>query len=414
MTTPTATGLAVIELARAGHFAEIQEMFAPQLRPLVTADVLRAGWEAQGALSAVGTPVSGRSVVRIPVTFEQGDWTLRLGLDDAGLLTGLQLVPSADSWAPPDYVDDTAFDEHDVTIDSGPLPVPGTLSVPHRPGPLPAVVLLGGSGPTDRDETLGRNKPLKDLAWGLASRGIVVLRFDKVTVAHGQQVAGDAAFTLADEYLPDGVAAIHLLQRHPAVDVDRIFVLGHSLGGTVAPRVAAAAEPAVAGLVILAGGTQPMHWAAVRQVSYIASLNPDTADAMQPMIDALTEQAEVADSPDLSPATPKTELPFGVAAAYWLDVRGYHPVDVAAALAKPMLILQGGRDYQVTIPHDLVNWQVGLAHRPDVTIRVFDADNHLFFPGTGPSSPEEYEAAQHMDPEVVADIAKWLMDIRPA
>jgi uncharacterized protein len=120
------------------------------------------------------------------------------------------------------------------------------------------VVLLSGSGPQHRDETLGRNKPLKDLAWRLASAGGAVLRFDKVTHAHPGQVAGKTGFTLTDEYTPHAAAAIRLLAQHPAVDAGRVFVAGHSLGGTVAPQVAAA-EPPVAGLVIMAGGAQPLH-----------------------------------------------------------------------------------------------------------------------------------------------------------
>jgi len=114
------------------------------------------------------------------------------------------------------------------------------------------------------------------------------------------------------------------------------------------------------------------------------------------------------DSPGLSLSTPDSELPFGVPAAYWLDVRGYDPVAVAAMLGKPMLILQGGRDYQVTVADDLAGWETGLAGRPEVTIRVYDADNHLFFPGTGTPTPAEYERAQHVDAAVVADIAGWL------
>jgi dienelactone hydrolase len=415
MTTPTATGLAVVELARAGNFAEIRDMFAPRLRALVTPDALRAGWVAQGEVSSVGTPVSAESVVRIPVTFARGESTLMLAVDDAGGLTGLQLVPTkpADPWVSPDYASEAAFAEQDVTVESGPLPLPGTLTVPRRQGPLPAVVLLPGSGPSDRDGTLGRTKPLKDLAWGLASRGVVVLRFDKVTFAHGRQIADQHDFTVVDEYVPDAVAAIGLLREHPAVDPARVFVLGHSLGGTVAPRVAAA-DTSVAGLVILAGGTQPMHWAAVRQIRYLASLNPNTAASVEAAVNAITRQAAAVDSPDLSPATPCRELPFGVPAPYWLDLRGYHPAEVAAGLGKPMLILQGGRDYQVTVADDLVGWQAALADRPDVTCRVYDADNHLFLPGTGPSTPADYETAQHMDPEVVADIAAWLTDVGPA
>ena len=114
------------------------------------------------------------------------------------------------------------------------------------------------------------------------------------------------------------------------------------------------------------------------------------------------------DSPDLSPSTPASELPFGLSGSYWLDLRGYDPVSAAAALNKPMLILQGGRDYQVTVAEDLSGWKAGVGHRSDVTIRVYDADNHLFFPGAGPSTPAEYEEAQHIDPAVVADIAAWL------
>jgi hypothetical protein len=217
---------------------------------------------------------------------------------------------------------------------------------------------------------------------------------------------------MADEYLPQATAAIDLLRGLPGIDAGRIVVAGHSLGGTVAPRVAAAA-PSVAGLVILAGGTQPMYWAAVRQVRYLASLNPATATASESAIEAMTRQAEKVDSPDLSPSTPDGELPFGVPAPYWLDLRGYDPAAAAAALGKPILILQGGRDYQATVAEDLAGWQAGLAGRPDVTIRVYDADNHLFVPGSGPSSPAEYEPAQHVDPAVIADIATWLASALP-
>jgi dienelactone hydrolase len=334
---------------------------------------------------------------------------------ESGRLTGLRLAPAtaaqpAAPWAPPAYAEPETFDEQDVSVGAGPLAVPGTLSLPHQPGPRPGLVLLGGSGPNDRDATIVRNKPFKDLAWGLASRGVAVLRFDKVTYAHPGEVSQAPDFTVVDEYLPHAVAAVRLLRQHPAVDAGRVFVLGHSLGGTVAPRIAAG-EPSVAGLVILAGGTQPLHWAAVRQLRYLASLNPETAAASQAAIAAVSEQAKSVDSPDLSPSTPASALPFGVPAAYWLDLRVYDPVATAAALKRPMLILQGGRDYQVTVVDDLARWEACLAHRPDVTIRVYPPDNHFFFSGSGPSAPAEYDPAQHMDPAVVSDIAGWLTTV---
>jgi uncharacterized protein len=425
LTMPTQTTLCALELAQAGRFAEIRDLFAPQLQAMVPPEALKAAWEAelgsQGAVTSIGTPVSdpphaGIVVVKVPVICERGGFALVASVSEQGQLGGLQLAPPGAAepiapWEPPAYVDPDTFSETDATLGSGRLAVPGTLTIPRGAGPHAGVVMLAGSGSLDRDETIGRNKPFKDIAWGLASRGVATLRFDKVTYAHAQALGDAVDFTLADEYLADAIAAIKLLAEHPAVAADRVFVLGHSLGGTVAPRVAAA-EPSVAGLIVLAGGAQPLHWVIVRQTRYLASLRPETEAAAQAAIDSLTQKAKMVDSPDLSPSTPSSRLPLGAPASYWLDLRDYHPVEVAAALGKPMLILQGGRDYQSTVAEDLAGWQAGLGDRPDVTIRVYPAHNHLFTPGSGPSSPEEYEPAQHVDATVVADIATWLAAVQ--
>ena len=416
----------VIQLLHAGRFADIDELFVPALRELGSAEAgLRSPWQelttTLGPVTAVGIPVSesagpDTTIVKTLVTCERGAFALLLATDHTGGLTGLQFAPPAAAepdrpWRPPSYVNPVSFREEDISIDCAPLPTPGTLSLPDSSRAVPAVVLLGGSGPGDRDATMGRNKILKDLAWGLASRGIAVLRFDKVTYTHRDALADATDFTVVDEYVQPAVAAIRLLREHPSVDAARVFVAGHSQGGTMAPRVAAV-EPAVAGLVVLAGATQPVHHVAVRQFRYLATLrepgtNPDTDPAVQSII----RQCALVDSPELSSSTPEHLLPFGVPAPYWLDLRGYDPVAVAAQLDKPMLIMQGGRDYQVTVTDDLIGWQTGLSGCRDVTIRVYDADNHLFFPGTGPSTPMEYEPAQHVDETVVADIAHWVADV---
>ncbi len=417
---PESTALAVLNLARAGHFTEIRDQFAAALRPLVTVPALQTAWDAEigrlGPISTVGTAVSepgqaGVVIVRIPLTGEHGAVTLVVSVGRDGSLVGLQLTPSGSGpsapWQPASYVDIDAFDEEEVTLGTGPLAVPGTLSRPRQPGPWPAVVLLPGSGPSDRDGTIIATKPLKDLAWGLASRGVAVLRFDKVTLAHPEEFRQLRGYTVNDEYLPAAVAAVELLRAEPAVS--RIFLAGHSLGGTVAPRVAAA-EPTIAGLILLAGGAQPMYWSVVRQLRYLAGLNPDPAVG-QPAVDATTRQALAVDSPDLSLSTPDSELPFHVPASYWLDLRGHDPVAAAAALPQPILILQGGRDYQATVADDLALWQAGLADRPGVTVRIYPADNHAFIPGDAVSTPADYQSPEHLDPAVVADIATWIAGI---
>jgi uncharacterized protein len=415
------TVLTALELARAGRFDEVAELFAAPLRPLVTPDALRSGWEAElrphGPVNSVGTPVTeatgtGVVVVKILLGCEHGSVGVVAAVNEQGQLSALQLTaPEATRpiapWQPPDYADSDRFEEHEVTLGQGALAVPGTLSLPRATGPHPGVVLLAGSGPLDRDETIGRNKPFKDVAWGLATRGTAVLRFEKVTHAHGGEVRRIPGFTITDEYLTDALAAVELLRDHPGLDPGRVFLLGHSLGGTVAPRIAAA-EATVAGLILMAGGAQPLHWALVRQVRYLASLNPETEPQSRPVIEELTAKARLVDSPELSPSTPAGQLPLGVGAAYWLDLRGYDPALTAAGLGKPILILQGGRDYQVTVDDDLARWRAALGDRPEVTVRVYPAHNHMFTPGSGPLTPAEYEPAQHVDGAVIGDIADWI------
>ncbi|MGW3040952.1 alpha/beta hydrolase family protein [Kitasatospora sp. NPDC001159] len=401
-------------LLRTESFAEIVEQFAPPLRAAVNAEALQLAWAAEatgrGGITAIGEPVSepgetGPVRVRIPVTCANGSFTVVTSIGGDGLLHGLRLAPDGDAeWQPPHYADPARFTERDVLLDTGPLAVPGTLSLPVGPGPWPAAVLLSGGGAFDRDESIGPNKPLKDLAWGLATRQVAVLRFDKATFAHPDRLPPD--FTMADEYLPHALAAVQLLRQQPEVAPDRIHLLGHSMGGKVAPRIAAA-DPSIAGLVLLAADAQPMHEAVVRVARYLAALAP--GPGVDEAVEALTRQAALVAGSELTPDTPSELLPLGLSAPYWLDLRAYDPVSTAAGLACPMLILQGGRDYQVTVPDDLTRWQATLADRSEAVIRIHQDANHLFFPGRGRPTPAEYTRPGHVEPAVVDEIATWLV-----
>ena len=301
------------------------------------------------------------------------------------------------TWSPPEYADPSRFDEQDVTLDVDDRPTQGTLTLPHKSGRVGAVLLTGG-GPFDRDETSGPNKPMKDLAWGLASRGIAVLRYDKPSFTY-PELFTQPGFTMTQEYLPHAVAAVRVLSEY----VDQVFVVGHSMGGKVAPKVAAAA-PEVAGVIIMAGDTQPMHHAAVRVMKHLATIDPAMVPAE--LVEQFERQAAVVDSPDLSPET--TDLPFGAPGSYWLDLRAYDAVATAAKLDVPILILQGGRDYQVTVADDLPGWQRGLADHPATTIQILADDNHQFIAGTGASTPADYQREGHVDPAALDTILDWL------
>ena len=277
-------------MLRDGRFSDLETRFAPALRAAASAETVRAAWVTElariGALSVVGEPTTenrdpGLIRVAVPVGGERGDSSVVMSLDHAGTLHGLRLVPAHVNiiWKPPPYAPRWRLTERQVAVVAGPLGVNGTLTAPRRLlawRRRPAVVLLGGGGPVDRDGSAGPNKPMRDVAWGLAALGIASIRFDKVTYVHGEQVAARPEFTMTDEYVPYARAAVSLLRQQPGVDETRVHVLGHSMGGKVAPRVAAT-EPSVAGLVVMAGDAEPMHHAAVRVARYLAQLNPGAA-----------------------------------------------------------------------------------------------------------------------------------------
>ncbi len=366
-------------------------------------------------------------VVWVPCVFERATLDTKVVFSGDGKIAGLFFLPASappratqgddgarsetqDSpFAPtPDYVDRDRFSETEVVIgEGGQWALPGTMSMPKGDGPFPAVVLLHGSGPQDRDETIGLNKPLRDIAWGLASRDIAVLRYDKRTFVHGAQMGAIAnTLTVRQEVVDDATAALALVRGHIGVDASRVFVAGHSLGAMVAPRVAAK-DPELAGMILLAAPARPLEDLILEQYQYIINADGTVDPNEQKQFDKIINQVAAAKSDMLQSDHPATEMPLGVPPSYWLDLRGYEPHKLAAELSTPVLVLQGERDYQVTL-EDFGMWSVALAERSAATLKSYPTLNHLFIAGSGPSLPSEYQRAGTVDPEVVDDIASWI------
>jgi dienelactone hydrolase len=363
-----------------------------------------------GPCSDLGEPWSeakaGFTVVRVPMKF--GARTLDLKISVANNeIVGFFIVPHEErvsSWLPPAYADLTTFREIEVKVGGEPKPLPGTLSLPNGVESAPAIILVHGSGPQDRDESLGPNRPFRDLAAGLTTKGIAVLRYDKRTKLYPESFADLKNPTVKEETLDDVSSAIEFLKTRPEIDAGRIMVIGHSLGGTLAPRIAAI-NPSVSRIVILAGAARPLPDIAVAQVEYLAALQGPIDDAAAERIRQLK-----ADAARVGAARPGDEGPpfLGAPLSYWADLNVYDPVAAAATLTTPMLILQGGRDYQVTA-EDFDRFQSALSAHQNVACHLLPRLNHLFVSGVGRSTPSEYEVAGHVDAEAIELIAAFVL-----
>lgn len=295
--------------------------------------------------------------------------------------------------------------ERGLTIASDGLALPATLAMPLAAGGRrPIVVLVHGSGPNDRDETIGPNKPFQDLAQALAGHGIGTLRYDKRTFAFRR--ADMQTFTVDEEVIDDAVAAVRTARDLPEVDPRRVYLLGHSLGGTLAPLIAARLGPGqLAGIILLAPGARPLDAAVLSQLEMRLRLTgqPDAAIAGQ--VDSMRSAfARVRDG-----TAPDGELVLGAPAHYWRDLLARRPLDTLRTLSTRVLVLQGGKDYQVTKEdYDLV--QQALAAKPAAAREShwFDDLNHLFMHVDGPSTGTEYGRAGHVDARVADAIAAWI------
>lgn len=418
--SPEVRARAFIDLMAGGQYAQAFESFTPQMKAAMPVDRLSATWNSltaqagpfQRLISTSVVPRGVLSVVVVTCAFERATFDVQVTVNPANLVGGLAIRPAAQAvtYAPPAYASPAAYKESEVTVGTGQWALPATLTMPVGPGPVPAVVLVHGSGPGDRDATVGQIKQFKDLALGLASRGIAVLRYDKRTRVHANLMRDLPGLTVKDESIDDAIAAVQVLRSTSGVDPTRIVVLGHSLGGMLVPRIAAAWPP-VAGFVVMAGAARPIPQAVVEQARYLAQADGAISAEEQAQIIQIEQlMARVA---ALGPAdASNAERIFGATASYWLDLRGYDPPAAAALVKQPMLVLQGERDYQVTM-EEFSRWKSALADRTDVVFHSYATLNHLFVAGTGKSVPAEYNTPGHVSEAVVRDVATWITALPP-
>jgi dienelactone hydrolase len=403
----------IVEWLLAGEYEQIHAALAGEAKIRLTLDTLRnqvgAAVKQLGKPESIGQPELRKSgnfdVAVVPVKFASMGINVVVTMDAQGKVRGLFLRPqdAAAAWQRPSYSNPESFVEREVTVGSDEWKLPGTLTLPKGAGPWPGVVLVHGSGPLDRDETVGAHKPFRDLAEGLASRGIAVLRYEKRTRQYAPRIAAMQDFTVQQETVEDAVRAAELLRSLPEIDSKRIFILGHSLGGYLMPRILARA-PWVAGVIVMAGHTRPLATLIVEQAEYLASLDPSNEAARQ-QAEKLKEAAQQIRAVEEGKSDARSVM--GMPASYIRDLKGYDPAAEMRKLKVPALFLQGERDYQVRMT-DFERWKQALEGRTDVSFKSYPKLNHLFTAGEGRSTPAEYQKPGHVDQQVIEDIAAWI------
>lgn len=397
-------------LLRDGEFETAHERFAPAAASQISVEQLEGTWggitDQFGSYLGISGLEHGESggyrVVTGTARFERGQLRVVVSFGEEGVV-GFRLAPGGGQWSPPGYADQSAFTELELTL-STPVDcsLGATLTLPERDGPVPGVVFVHGSGPNDRDETVGPTKLFKDLAWGLASRGVASLRYDKRTAACDVDLA-DA--TIDDVVTDDALTAVDRLRGVDRVPDGDVVLVGHSIGATLAPRVAAR-DGSLAGVVMLAALARPVTDALLQQNRYLVERDGTVTGAEQQQLDEverLVERIRTGDIPD-------DEVLFLGGDEYWQTLQAYDPVATARDLSLPRLVLQGERDYQVTPEGDFTRWQEALGDQESVTLRQYDRLNHLFMPGEGQPGPEEYFQPNNAPERVVADIAAFVAE----
>ncbi|GIP28069.1 hypothetical protein J23TS9_31990 [Paenibacillus sp. J23TS9] len=405
---------------QAGNGTKAADDMSPTLKKALPVQALNMLWSNYEQL--YGKAESGKTLkteqdnavhhnVNYSVQMGQIPLNITLRLSTSGLVDDMLITPaSAAGYQKPAYDNPAVYTEQEIRIGTGDLALPGTLTLPLGDGPFPAVVLVHGSGPQDRDSSIGAAKPLRDLAVGLAAKGIAVLRYDKVTYEHTFKIAGDPKLTLKKETVNDAISAVKLLKQSLKIDAEHVFVAGHSQGGFVMPLIIDADQDHdIAGAILLSGPGSSFTDTLIEQqqelVARIKELGQDTTPYEQQAA-VWTGIANLVNDPQYTVDHMPENFPLSPA-YWWFEQKNYKPTALAQKQHTPMLILQGENDWQVTMKQ-FTQWESALKDRSGVEFKSYPHMNHLLANYDGISTGAEYVKPSNVSSELISDIAAWI------
>lgn len=396
-----------------GKFDEAQGFFDESVKGKITQDELKLFWLRLGNNLGEYESVDGAQnksqgdyyQVTLNCQFTKGSQAFTFIFNKAEKLMGFFLAPTVNEavYIPPSYADTNLYTEKEVMIKFAGGQMAGITTLPKGATNFPVVVLVHGSGPADMDATVGPNKPFKDLAAGLAAKGIATLRYVKRTMIYPSKFNG--VFTVKDEVMDDAVSAIAAARAIPGVNKSQIYLLGHSLGGMLAPRIAVLA-PDLNGIILAAAPARKLADVISEQNTYLYRGSGDTTAAMRKQYEETVNEIERSRLLKLGDIKPDSII-LSAPASYWVDLNMYDQVATAKKLKNRIFVIQGGNDFQVSVG-DYNLWRAALAANKNASFKLYPDLNHLLSSQKQKANGMQYRVSASVSPELINDIATWI------
>lgn len=395
-------------------FADAHTFFDDTLKIKLTEDNLKKLWFDLGtkygkaeSFDAIQSRAQGEFfAVTVEGKFANGEQNFILGFNKAQKIVGIFLAPpkNAVAYAKPVYADTNLYSEKQVYVGPAGRQLAAIITTPKNLKNFPVVVFVHGSGPSDMDETVGANKPFKDLAGGLASKGIGSVRYVKRTLIYPNEFS--KPYTVKEEVLDDAAAVVAFAKTIAGANPKNIYVFGHSLGGMLAPKLAAT-SPDIAGVILAAAPARKLSDIIADQNRYMFELSKDTSAQNKKYLDDAILQINKSRITQLGTTIKPDSAILGLPAKYWTDLNAYNQVTTAKSLTKKMYVLQGGYDFQVG-KTDFDLWNTALSKKKNVTLKYYPELNHLLSPQTEKGSMAQYQTPVNVSESLVNDLAVWI------
>ncbi|HEY0668647.1 MAG TPA: DUF3887 domain-containing protein [Sphingobacteriaceae bacterium] len=396
-----------------GKFEEAHGFFDESVKNKVRPDDLKNFWTSINASLGTFESVENAQnkvqdefyVVTLKCKFSKGKQAFQFAFNKSEKIVGFFIAPknNAPIYQQPAYADSTLYKEQHVSIKTEGHELAGLFTTPKTGNNFPVIVLVHGSGPADMDETVGPNKPFKDLAMGLAAKGIATIRYVKRTRVYPGEFA--KAFTLKEEVTDDALAAIALARTLPGINKKQIYVLGHSLGGMVSPKLATQ-SPDLNGIILAAAPARKFTDVIIEQNKFFFESLKDTSTAAREQFQKALKEFEKTRITELGTVKADSLL-LGIPASYWVDMNQYDQTGIAKKLKTRILVLQAEHDIQVSTT-DYNLWKSVLEKKKNATFKLYPSLNHLFISQPEKSTAELYKNPGNVDAVVLNDIALWV------